>query len=164
MIVSTATIRTLLQEMFRTYASPDIKRVDRSENLIIPQRRFLYHTWQPWWEDIRDKELGDNNGMFCELYAGRACDEFHKLAFLHCKKNPGLDAGGGLFKISIDILKAPFMGVRTLSHWTCLQAYTTNGKDIDFALWEPQMKGGHVMLPLAPTLEHEDVIVKTIDL
>jgi hypothetical protein len=93
-----------------------------------------------------------------------ACLEFHKLAFLHCKKNPGLDAGGGLFRISIDILKPPFMTVRALSHWTCLQAYTTNGKNIEFAFWEPQLGGANVLLPLKPTLEHEDVIIKTIDL
>jgi hypothetical protein len=164
MIVDTAVVRSLLQAIFYNYATPDIKRVDRSPNLIIPQRRFLYHTWQPYWNDIRDTELGENNGYFCELFASRACDEFHKLAFNHCKKNRGLDAGGGLFKISIDILKPPFMGIRAETHWTCLQAYTTNGKDIDFAFWEPQLKGGHILLPLQPALAAEDVIVKTIDL
>lgn len=164
MIVPTALVRTLLQEIFRPYSTPNIKRVDRSQNLIIPQRRFLTHYWQPWWNDVRDEELGKNNGYFCELFASRACDEQHKMAFNHCRKNPGLDAGAGLFKISIDILKPPFMRIKDLSHWTCLQAYTTNGKTIQFAFWEPQLEGDHVLLPLEPTLKSESVIVKTIDL
>lgn len=162
LIVSTAHIRTLLGILFREYSTPEIKRVDRSDNIIIPSRDYLEKSWQPWWNDWRNEELGPNNGYFCELYAGFASLQFHKVAFDYCKKKGYRDAGGALFLTSIDIIKPPFMGIDTLSHWTCIQAWNDNG-NVQFALWEPQNNDGH-LAPLEIAIASETIIIKTIDL
>lgn len=163
LIVTTALVRTLLGIRFREFNSPEIRRVDRSENILIPSRDYLEQQWQPWWNNYRDEQLGKNNGYFCELYAGFACLQFHRVAFNYCNAHR-VDAAGGMFHTSIDILKPPFMGIKELSHWTCIQAFHEDGSsDIQFALWEPQNSDGE-LVPLEDVLYAESVIIKTIEL